>query len=287
MDAVAPSWYPDPQRDGMLRWWDGTRWTEHVQPARAPGKPVFGQEVTGGIGPVTWYGPNEPMTHAYPPVTDERYAGSPLAALLAEHSRSEGGDVQVAGEHQAALEAVYQLRAKGGVLGALAGIGEQLLVDAVSDALPAKARPAVATPGPDGIAPYGASSRVAWSPSGPVPAQDSGLVHPRPAVESASPQVESPSPRAESPWTRPDAAQAGYQAASVAVRGAATVVGMLGLISSLGAAVLVMLIGVVIAFVGPTGDGPGWLIWMFPLIGAVGVVLTATRLASRVRASRA
>ncbi|GEL99024.1 DUF2510 domain-containing protein [Cellulomonas terrae] len=279
MDAVAPSWYPDPQRDGMLRWWDGTRWTEHVQPARAAGKPVFGQEVTGGIGPVTWYGPNEQMTHAYPPVTDERYAGSPLAALLAEHSRSEGGDVQVAGEHQAALEAVYQLRAKGGVLGALAGIGEQLLVDAVSDALPAGARPAVATPGPDGIAPYGASNTVVWSPSGPAPAQDSGLGHPRPAVES-------PSTQAESPWTRSDAAQAGYQAASVAVRGAATVVGMLGLISSLGAAVLVMLIGVVIAFGGSTGDGPDWLIWMFPLIGAVGVVLTATRLASGVRASR-
>ena len=43
----------------------------------------LGQEVTGGIGPVTCYGPDEPVTHAFPPVTDERYAGSPLAEAVA------------------------------------------------------------------------------------------------------------------------------------------------------------------------------------------------------------
>ncbi|WP_456789824.1 DUF2510 domain-containing protein [Cellulomonas sp. P5_C5] len=263
MDAVAPSWYPDPQRDGMLRWWDGARWTEHVQPARAAGKPVLGQEVTGGIGPVTWYGPNEQLTHAYPPVTDERYAGSPLAALLAEQARAAGGDTRVSAEHQAAVEAVHQLRTKGGVLGSLAGFGEQLLVDAINDALPAGSRPAVAAPGPDGITPYGA----AWSPAGPAPAGDAGIAAP-------------------SPWTRPDAGQVHLQAASVAVRGAATVVGMWGLICSLGASLLVTLVGVVIAVALPTGDGAGWLVWMFPLVGAVGVVLAVKELVSRVRSSR-
>jgi hypothetical protein len=34
-----PGWYPDPSgHPGQQRWWDGTRWTEHIQsaPATAP-----------------------------------------------------------------------------------------------------------------------------------------------------------------------------------------------------------------------------------------------------------
>jgi uncharacterized protein YbjQ (UPF0145 family) len=30
---VAPGWYPDPQSQGQLRYWDGNAWTEHTQPA--------------------------------------------------------------------------------------------------------------------------------------------------------------------------------------------------------------------------------------------------------------
>lgn len=30
--AFPPAWHPDPQGGGQLRWWDGTRWTEHVAP---------------------------------------------------------------------------------------------------------------------------------------------------------------------------------------------------------------------------------------------------------------
>jgi hypothetical protein len=143
-DEVPPSWYPDPQRDGMLRWWDGTRWTEHVQPARTAGRPVVGQEVTGGIGPVTFFGPDEPVTHAFPPITDQRYAGSPLAEAVAQHVRSDrsGGDVQIPLDHQAAVEAAHQLRKVGGVVGAVAGVGEQLFVETM-----------VARPGADIAAP--------------------------------------------------------------------------------------------------------------------------------------
>lgn len=34
-----PGWYPDPYGTGALRWWDGYRWTEHLQPPAAPQPP--------------------------------------------------------------------------------------------------------------------------------------------------------------------------------------------------------------------------------------------------------
>jgi hypothetical protein len=40
-----PGWYQDPQGPG-LRWWDGTRWSEHRQPAVAlPPPPMPAQPV--------------------------------------------------------------------------------------------------------------------------------------------------------------------------------------------------------------------------------------------------
>jgi hypothetical protein len=29
-----PGWYDDPQRIGFVRWWDGTKWTDGIQPKR-------------------------------------------------------------------------------------------------------------------------------------------------------------------------------------------------------------------------------------------------------------
>ena len=37
--TTPPNWYPDPHNDAVVRWWDGQRWTEHVQPAAAPAAP--------------------------------------------------------------------------------------------------------------------------------------------------------------------------------------------------------------------------------------------------------
>lgn len=30
--STPPGWYPDPQRPGWSRWWDGTQWTDNAQP---------------------------------------------------------------------------------------------------------------------------------------------------------------------------------------------------------------------------------------------------------------
>lgn len=32
--TAPPNWYPDPVNAGIVRWWNGTRWTEHIQPRR-------------------------------------------------------------------------------------------------------------------------------------------------------------------------------------------------------------------------------------------------------------
>jgi len=41
---TAPGWYPDQARPGMLRWWDGTRWSEHRAPMH---RPVYVRETDG------------------------------------------------------------------------------------------------------------------------------------------------------------------------------------------------------------------------------------------------
>lgn len=40
MSTTPPSWHPDPQYPGTLRYWDGQRWTEGRRPAQVPGQPV-------------------------------------------------------------------------------------------------------------------------------------------------------------------------------------------------------------------------------------------------------
>jgi hypothetical protein len=36
MTTSPAGWYPDPAGSGGTRWWDGTTWGEHVQPAAQP-----------------------------------------------------------------------------------------------------------------------------------------------------------------------------------------------------------------------------------------------------------
>lgn len=37
--GLSAGWYPDQQNPAWIRWYDGTQWTHHVQPATAPPPP--------------------------------------------------------------------------------------------------------------------------------------------------------------------------------------------------------------------------------------------------------
>ncbi|QKW05606.1 DUF2510 domain-containing protein [Streptomyces sp. NA04227] len=45
--STPPGWYPDPDAPGSQRWWDGSVWTEHRQPAGQPADTT----AHGGFGP--------------------------------------------------------------------------------------------------------------------------------------------------------------------------------------------------------------------------------------------
>lgn len=246
MDAPPPNWYADPQRDGYLRWWDGARWTEHVQPARLVGKSVLGQEVSGGLGRVTFYGPGEPETHAFPPITDERYAGSPLAAALAAQVRADrsSGDVQVPAAHQYAVEAFHQLRKKEGPVGAVAGISEQLIADTFLQAPIDGARPA----------PGGTPQPTGWMAG--------------PAGGSSVPGAGTP------------AGARAYRAAGTTVRRVLGVWAVARMIALVAAGLLLAVVGLALAIAGPE-LGP--LPWVLVAAGVLLIGLTVWDGASRLR----
>ncbi len=47
---LAPfGWYPDPAGSNMLRWWDGTRWTDRLEHPRPEIQPACGYGVDSSV----------------------------------------------------------------------------------------------------------------------------------------------------------------------------------------------------------------------------------------------
>lgn len=72
-----PDWYPDPQNASLVRWWDGQRWTEHVQQARPQSAPPPSL-------PVQPSSPTPPLASPAPP-------SAPVTADPSESARRKVG----------------------------------------------------------------------------------------------------------------------------------------------------------------------------------------------------
>ena len=52
-DLAPFGWYPDPANSGMLRWWNGRQWTDHLEYPRPEVNPAASySSSTGSLAPV-------------------------------------------------------------------------------------------------------------------------------------------------------------------------------------------------------------------------------------------
>lgn len=78
-----PGWYPDPNGYGQ-RWWDGTNWTQHVQPMRPAGLPIAVQPAVpdpSARGPVLNTTVEKKHVYADPQVISYNGVSIPLADI--------------------------------------------------------------------------------------------------------------------------------------------------------------------------------------------------------------
>ncbi|MES1212205.1 MAG: DUF2510 domain-containing protein [Leifsonia sp.] len=84
------AWYPDPETPGMVRWWDGMKWTEHVS---VPANPVQSSQAA--------------IQASVPQIAE---ADAALAAADLEHAAADGwASIAAAAGHGAGQSAAHSL----------------------------------------------------------------------------------------------------------------------------------------------------------------------------------
>ena len=73
-----PGWYADPSDSQLLRWWNGTEWSDHTQPM--PSRPVLVQEA-----------PQDAISVRNDLATAEPASPRPPTLCLRRQSRSQSG----------------------------------------------------------------------------------------------------------------------------------------------------------------------------------------------------
>ena len=82
----APMWYPDPAGTNRLRWWDGSKWTDHfaqVPPLEPPASAVPALSATHNSSPITDYTLQPTGRSATPRARANGRNSSPLADIVA------------------------------------------------------------------------------------------------------------------------------------------------------------------------------------------------------------
>ncbi|MFK8025920.1 MAG: AIM24 family protein [Ilumatobacter sp.] len=87
-------WYPDPAGDpNLVRYWDGTQWTEHVQPINQPAPPVQEPAAQQPHEPVAAPESAPAAAQPAPPVAEQPAGAQPAPPIVQPGAPATGGSI--------------------------------------------------------------------------------------------------------------------------------------------------------------------------------------------------